>query len=260
MIKLLSGIFMGWSLGSNDSANVFGTAVAAKTIKFRVAVILCSIFIILGSIIGGANGIHTLNGLVKQTLDTAFIASLAAAITVTIMTIFKLPVSTSQAMVGAIIGIGISVKDLNLSGLSKIALIWLGTPFGAVILALILYPLLGKILDSLPINIFTRDFILKICLIVAGCYASFSLGANNVANVTGVYANVGLISLFNALLIGGVSIALGVITFSKRVMMTVGSKLVKLDSFSAFIAVLSMGIIVHNMLLSVQNLCILQLL
>jgi inorganic phosphate transporter, PiT family len=243
MFKLASGLFMGWSLGSNDSANVFGTAVASKTVKFRTAVILCSCFIIAGSFLGGARGMHTLSGLVDQTLNTAFVASLAAAVTVTIMTILKLPVSTSQAMVGAIIGIGICVQSINISGLTKVAVVWIGTPLGTVVLAVILFPLAKKIFNSLPVNIFTKDYILKSGLILSGCYASYSLGANNVANVTGVYTEVGLLNMEQALLLGGVSIALGVITYSKNVMMTVGKKLVKLDPFSAFIAVLSQAVI-----------------
>ena len=48
-----------------------------------------------------------------------------------------------------------------------------------------------------------------------------------------------------ATLTGGISIALGAVTYSKRVMMTVGKGLVSLDGFSAFIAVLSQAITVH---------------
>jgi PiT family inorganic phosphate transporter len=48
-----------------------------------------------------------------------------------------------------------------------------------------------------------------------------------------------------ATVIGGVSIAFGAVTYSKRVMLTVGSGLVPLDGFSAFIAVLSEAITVH---------------
>ncbi len=236
---------MGWSLGSNDSANIFGTAVASKTIRYRTAIIIAAIFIILGALLEGQEGLKTLSGLTKQTLNTAFIASLAAALTVTLMTILKLPVSTSQAAVGAIIGIGIMLGDLNLSGLTKVVLVWVGTPTGTVVISLILYPLLAKLFDLIPMNIFSRDYVLKAALLIAGSYGAYSLGANNVANVTGVYAKVGLLNLFQATLVGGVSIALGTLTFSKRVMMTVGSKLVKLDPFSAFIAILSHSIILH---------------
>ena len=245
MWKLISGVFMGWALGSNDSANIFGTAVASKTIRYRTAVILCASFVIVGALLEGQAGLKTLSGLTTQTLNTAFISSLAAALTVTLMTILKLPVSTSQAAVGAIIGIGILHGDLNLSGLTKVALVWVGTPTGALVLSLILYPVLAKLLDIIPMNIFTRDYVIKASLLIAGSYGAYALGANNVANVTGVYAKVGLLTLFGATLVGGVSIALGVVTFSKRVMMTVGKSLVKLDPFSALIAILAHSIVLH---------------
>ncbi len=245
MYRLLSGIFMGWSVGSNNSANIFATAVFSKTIRYRTAITLCAIFVILGALVEGQRGMHTLSGLVEQTMDSAFIASLAAALTVTLMTVLRLPVSTSQAMVGAIIGIGILWGEVNLSGLTKVVICWVGTPVGTVIITLILYPLIGKILDMLPINIFTRDYILKIGLLTAGSYGAYALGANNVATVTGVYIQTGQLTLFQAVLLGGASIALGAVTYSKNVMMTVGKKLVKLDPFSAFIAVASMALVVH---------------
>src|SRR4030042_5433168 len=244
MIKLLSSVFLGWSLGSNHSGNAFGTAVASKAIRYGNAVILCSLFIILGAYLGGKNGMLTISKLVNQNINTAFITTLSAAITVTIMTIMKMPISTSQAIVGAIIGIGISSFEENdFSGLSKIFIVWVCTPIGAIIISFILYYIFKKILDILPINIFTRDYIIKIGLIISGCYASYALGANNAANVTGVYANIGIISITAALFIAGFSIALGVITYSKKIMISVGGNLVELDTFSAFISVLSHAII-----------------
>ncbi len=245
MYRLLSGIFMGWSLGSNDSANIFGTAVFSKTIRYRTAVTLCAIFVIVGALLEGQGGMHTLSGLVEQTRDSAFFASLAAALTVTIMTVLRLPVSTSQAMVGAIIGVGLVGRSVDLSGLTRIVICWVGTPVGTVLAALVLYPLVGKILEILAFNIITRDYILKIGLVVAGSYGAYALGANNVANVTGVYIETGQLTVFQAALLGGASIALGVVTYSRNVMMTVGKKLVKLDPFSAFIAVASMAMVVH---------------
>ena len=53
MWKIISGIFLGWTLGSNDSANIFGTGVAAKIIRYRTAIILIAIFVVLGAIMEG---------------------------------------------------------------------------------------------------------------------------------------------------------------------------------------------------------------
>ncbi|RLI52562.1 MAG: inorganic phosphate transporter, partial [Candidatus Thorarchaeota archaeon] len=33
--EILGGVFLGWSLGANDSANVFGTAVSSFMVNYR---------------------------------------------------------------------------------------------------------------------------------------------------------------------------------------------------------------------------------
>lgn len=245
MFRLLSAVLMGWSLGSNDSANIFGTAVFSKKIRYRTATILTSVFVLVGAVLEGRAGMRTLGGLASQTLDSAFAASLAAALTVTLMSVLQLPVSTSQATVGAIIGVGLVRGSLHLGGLTKVVICWVSTPIGAAVLTIILYPALGRLLEALHLNILTRDRVLKWGLIAAGCYGAYALGANNVANVTGVYTQTGHLTELQAALLGAASIALGALTYSKNVMITVGKKLVKLDPFSAFVAVLSMSLVVH---------------
>jgi len=82
-------------------------------------------------------------------------------------------------------------------------------------------------------------------MIAAGSYGAYALGANNVANVTAVFVGAGHLSVFSAALIGGLSIGLGILTLSKRVMETVGKKLVRLDPFSALVVLLAQSITVH---------------
>lgn len=236
---------MGWALGSNDSANIFGTAVYSKMVRFRTAVFLCAIFVMIGAYLEGSRGMETLSGLVDQTVQSAFIASMAAAFAVTLMTVLNLPVSTSQAMVGAIIGIGLVIGEINFQGLTKVVICWVGTPIGAMLMVILLYTLLGLLLERIPMTIFMRDAILRVGLVAAGSYGAYALGANNVANVTGVFIDTGQLTIRGAAIIGGSSIALGALTYSRNVMKTVGRKLVKLDPFSAFIAVLSSAVVVH---------------
>ena len=84
---LSSGLFLGWSLGANDAANIFGTAVGTRMIKFKTAALICSVFVILGAVVSGAGASHTLGklGAVNE-LAGAFIVALAAALTVLWMT------------------------------------------------------------------------------------------------------------------------------------------------------------------------------
>ena len=245
MYRLLGGIFVGWALGSNDSANIFGTAVYSKMVRYRTAVILCAVFVMIGAVLEGSRGMETLSGLVDQTVESAFIASLAAAAAVTAMTVLNLPVSTSQAMVGAIIGIGLVLGDINFQGLTKVLICWVGTPVGATLMVLIFYTLLGLLLERIPMTIFMRDAVLRVGLVAAGSYGAYALGANNVANVTGIFIDTGQLTVRSAAVLGGASIALGALTYSRNVMKTVGRKLVRLDPFSAFITVLSSAVVVH---------------
>jgi PiT family inorganic phosphate transporter len=66
-----------------------------------------------------------------------------------------------------------------------------------------------------------------------------------VANVTGVYVGSGLLTPLQAALVGSLSIASGVLTYSRKVMDTVGKKIVELDGFSAFVSTFSAAITVH---------------
>jgi PiT family inorganic phosphate transporter len=245
MLSLLGGVFLGWSLGANDAGNAFGSAVASKMLKFWIAAILASIFVLVGAVLEGRAGIDTLQGLTELTLKKATVASVAAAFTVTLMTLLGLPVSTSQAVVGAILGIGFLNQQLDISGLSKVVGCWIGTPVGGLILAVIVYKLLSVVFNRLNIDLFQTDILIRLLLIVAGSYAAYALGANNVANVTAVFVGAGQIGALSATIIGGLSIALGILTFSRPVMETIGRKLVRLDPFSALVVVLAEAVTVH---------------
>jgi PiT family inorganic phosphate transporter len=105
ILFLTSGLFLGWSLGANDASNVFGSAVGSKMISFWKAAIIASIFVILGAVIQGSGTSSTLGKLgAVNALGGSFTVALAAAVTVYLMTKFSLPVSSTQSIVGAIIG------------------------------------------------------------------------------------------------------------------------------------------------------------
>mgnify|MGYP006288526303 CR=1 FL=1 len=246
MWQLSSGLFLGWSLGANDASNVFGTAVASRMIRFWTAAILCSVFVMLGAVLQGAEGMHTYQSLSStESLNVAFAISLAAAVTVTFMTYLGLPVSTSQAVVGALVLVGLATGRLQTAPLVKVVVCWVATPVGAMIISASLFVVVGKFMNVMDMNLFAYDRNLRIALIISGSYGAYALGANNVANVTGAFVGEEMLTPFWACVIGAGAIGVGVATYSRNVMMTVGRGLVKLDAFSAFVVVLSEAITVH---------------
>lgn len=242
---LFGGIFLGWSLGANDAANLFGSAVSSGMLRFWRAALLASIFVILGALLQGRAGIETLEGLAPLDLKLAILTSVSAALTVSIMTFLRLPVSTSQAVVGAIFGAGLLQHQLHVQGFVKVVACWIGTPLGGMFFSVVLYFLMGVLYNRATHNLFRMDHIIRIALVAAGCYCSYALGANNVANVTAVFVGAGNLDILSATLVGGASIALGILTFSRGVMQTVGKDLVSLDPFSALIVLLSEALTVQ---------------
>ena len=257
---LASGLLVGWSLGANDAANVFGTAVASRMVRFGTAASLSTVFIVLGVVVNGPAAMATVSDLGNVgTLPVAFTSLLAAGLIVAVMTRAGMPVSISQAIVGALIGYRLfahgSIDASTWTLLTKIALTWAASPLLAASLAVLMYKLLAWTFRRLPMPLFVLDRWLRFGLITAGCYGAWALGGNNMANVVGVYSgldflaavSIGPLELSQArilALFGGAAISLGVISYSRRVILTVGRDLVKLNAMTALIAVMAQAVVV----------------
>ena len=256
-IQIGTSCYVALAQGANDVANAIGPLaviyflVKTGTVGVQVPV---PIYLLLFGGVGIACGIgmagHRVMDTIGRKITTltntrGFSVDFAAATTVMVASKLGLPVSTSQGVVGAILGIGFLNRQVDLNGLSKVVVCWIGTPVGGLIVAIMVYMLLSAAINRLRIDLFRTDILLRILLIAAGSYAAYALGANNVANVTAVFVGAGHISALTATLIGGLSIALGILTFSRSVMETVGRKLVRLDPFSALVVVLAEAITVH---------------
>lgn len=257
LLFLTSGLFLGWALGANDAANVFGTAVGARMVKFSTAAIVCSVFVILGAVVSGAGAAHTLGRLGTITaLPGAFMAAFSAGLSVYLMTKGGIAVSTTQAIVGSIIGWNLfSGTATESSALVKIVSTWVFCPLLAAGIAIILYKLVIAILNHTSIHILRADAYTRLGLLAAGAFGAYSLGANNIGNVVGVFIpsspftdfSLGdvftLTSVEQLFLVGALAIAIGVITYSRRVMMTIGRDMIPLSPVAAWVAVVSHSLV-----------------
>ncbi|MBC7960111.1 MAG: inorganic phosphate transporter [Vallitaleaceae bacterium] len=244
---VLSGAFLGWGLGANDSANIFGTAVSTKMVRYSTAIVLTAGFVILGAYVDGYRGIaklsnYAFSGGINTPME-AFFVMLAAAITVAVLTIMKLPVSTSQAVIGAIIGGGLLEGRADFSASLEFFSAWVATPFGAMFIAFILYTLTTKLIEKRLTHFGFYEVFIRTGYLFAGIIGAYSLGANNVANVTALFSGqLGIVTPQQAALIGGISIAIGVLTYSKPVMSTVGESIVHLSPIAGLLVVISVSL------------------
>lgn len=257
LLFLTSGLFLGWALGGNDAANVFGTAVGTQMIRFTTAAVICSVFVILGAVISGAGPAETLGRLgAVNALAGSFMAAFSAALAVYVMTKFGLPVSTTQAIVGGILGWNLFSETVtDTSALFKILSTWVLCPLLAAGFAMVLFKIVTAYLRASRLHLLRTDAYTRLGLIVAGAFGAYSLGANNIANVVGVFVASSPFSDFSVFglatftaaqqlfLIGGLAIAVGVLTYSKRVMLTVGGGILPLSPISAWVVVVAHSLV-----------------
>ncbi|HBD29436.1 MAG TPA: inorganic phosphate transporter, partial [Deltaproteobacteria bacterium] len=172
------------------------------------------------------------------------------------MTKLGLPVSTSQAIIGSIIGWNLfSDSYTDISSLLKILSTWIICPLLSAVIAALLFTLAKIFVRKIGVGLIRMDGYTRLALILAGAFGAYSLGANNIANVMGVFVPVApfpdlqfgqdfsVSSAQQLFLVGGLAIAVGVFTYSKRVMMTVGSELMTLTPLAAWVAVMSHSIV-----------------
>lgn len=253
---LTSGLFLGWSLGANDASHIFGSAVGSKMVTFRKAAIIASVFFILGAVIQGSGTSHTLDKLgAVNAVGGSFTLALAAAITIYMMTKFALPISTTQAIVGAIIGWNFFTGNhTDSTTLWQIISAWIAGPVIGATLAILLYIIVKKFKKSARIHLIRFESYVKTGLILVGAFGAYSLGANNIANVMGVFVpafhlknlDLWIFTLSSSqqlFLLGGLACAVGIITYSWKVMNTIGNNILELSSEAALVVVLAQAIV-----------------
>ncbi len=244
-----AGAYVGWNIGANDTANCVGTTVGCGLLSYKRAVILVGVFVIAGALINGDHVMKTIGkGIISQQLDylAIFVALLCSGFFVTLATFYRIPTSTSQAIVGGVLGIGLAMgAEIQYSKLIIIAESWILCPILVMGLAFGLYFLLTKFIRRLKIGALLLQNIFGWLAIMSACYVSYSMGANNAGNAVGPIANLGIVHPQILLAIGGVSIAIGAITYGKKVADTVGKGITPLDIPGAFIAQMSSAFGMH---------------
>jgi PiT family inorganic phosphate transporter len=133
----------------------------------------------------------------------------------------------------------------------KIVSTWVACPVLSGLFSAVLYKSITWGLQRQKLHLLRLDSYTRWGLIVVGALASYALGANNIANVMGVFVpsdpfraiavgHLGEISAAQQLfLLGAIAIAVGVYTDSQKVMMTVGNNLMPLNPIGAFVVVLA---------------------
>lgn len=158
LVATFFGVFMAFNIGGNDVANSFGTSVGAGTLTVTQALVVASVFEVSGAILAGAEVTNTIRGGIVdldglQVTPNQFIyvmlsALMAAAFWLLFATKKGLPVSTTHAIIGGIVGSSI-ILGINLGGteLAFSTIKW--SEIGQIVISWVLSPLLGGVISYL---------------------------------------------------------------------------------------------------------------
>lgn len=150
---------MAWGIGANDVANAMGTSVGARALTVAQAVLVACIFEFAGAYLAGGEVTATIReGIIDATiigetpelLVFGMLASLlAAGVWLLIASYFGWPVSTTHAIVGAIVGfaaVGIGVDAIQWPKVASIAASWVISPVIAGTISFLLFTSVKKLI------------------------------------------------------------------------------------------------------------------
>ena len=152
-IAALLAFYVAWAIGANDVANAMGTSVGSGALTVGGAIIVAAIFEFAGAFLAGGHvtdtvrkGMLDMSLLGREQLIYGMMASLASAGTLLIgATRFGLPISTTHAIVGAIVGFGavaIGIDAVNWPKVLQISLSWITSPLLAGVIAFAIFHLI----------------------------------------------------------------------------------------------------------------------
>jgi len=194
-VSSIFALFMAFGIGANDAANSWGTSVGSRAISLKRAVILCGLFEFVGAVTLGAGVSSTIQKGVSDVGDPACWACgycnaqtsvymagmmgalIGASIFLLLASLTSLPVSTTHAIVGGVVGMtvagaGWGCLNWNIDGgLGGILLSWIISPVLSGVIAATAYGLskkfvmrssnpLSRALTLMPVLYFASTFIL----------------------------------------------------------------------------------------------------
>jgi phosphate/sulfate permease len=157
ILVLIVGFYMAWNIGANDVSNAMGTSVGSGALTLKKAIFLAAILEFCGAFFLGSNVSHTMEtGIVDPLFFESnpsifvvgmFCALLATSLWLQIASYFGWPVSTTHAIVGAILGFGIAgggVTVIKWGEVGSIALSWLISPALSALFSFIIFSILQR--------------------------------------------------------------------------------------------------------------------
>ena len=202
IIFLILAMLIAVGIGANDET--FSVVNGSKILTMRQVLIFAVILAIAGALLLGEGVAKTVGGSILASdfdITEAIVITilLSTAIWLLVASAFGLPISTTHATIGSIIGIGIFLGDmagLNWVMITYLAMWWILSPvvgfFGTYFAYKILYKYKQKRLNGFQdYEGYEKKF--AIIVLITICITAFARAGNDCSNAVGILVGVGAI-------------------------------------------------------------------
>ena len=236
--------------GFHDTANVVATSISTRAMAPRLAVGYAAILNFVGAFLSLEVAATIANGIVEAELVTTLIVfgGLIGAISWNLVTwYFGLPSSSSHALIGGVVGAAFVAKGpdavLGDGLLGKVAVPALVAPTLAFAVAGVAILVIYRIVGQLRPGSVTRGF--KLGQVVSGGLLALAHGTNDAQKTMGVITlaliangtlGSGAETPFWVVVSAATAIALGTYVGGWRIIKTMGSRIIKMDTAQGFAA------------------------
>lgn len=247
LLVLVAGLFA-WSMGAHYTGACMGMPFASGSIRLWPALVSMGVLTLVGATFA-SHGVEATVG--HAIIDAARMPPLAAVVIVaaaflltTAYTHLRIPTSTIQILVFSIVGTGLAAGlAIHWLTILRLAVLWVSAPVAAFALGYVFTHVIDRIDPTAQERRSDRGILPKL-LVLVGVAASFTLGANDVANATGVFLMTHLFGALAAGFIGGLAMAAGVLTWGRPLLRTVAFDIVRVDLAMASAAQLVQALVV----------------
>ena len=236
---LIIVIIIAFGIGANDEtfAGIYGS----RILNMKQIMILAIIFAITGALILGEAVSKTVGKGILADLNNAIVITIliSTAIWLILASALGLPISTTHATIGAVIGLGIALNaSLDWLKILELSIWWVLSPIIGYVVSFLVFKLMraykAKHLNGFQGLEKTEKRFTYIVLIVI-CITAFSRAGNDCSNAVGIVVGIGDFQINLLLLITGLSLAGGLVVLGRGVIKSVG-RITELYPSTAFAA------------------------
>jgi len=246
IVFLVIVIIIAFGIGGNDEtfAGIYGS----RILNMKQIMILATIFAIAGALLLGEAVSKTVGKGILVNLDDAIVITIliSTSIWLILSSALQLPISTTHATIGAVIGLGITLNaSLDWFKIIELSIWWILSPIIGYIVSFLFFKLMHAYkvkhlngFQSLEKNEKAFTYIVLIVI----CITAFSRAGNDCSNAVGIVVGIGDFQINLLLLITGLSLAGGLLVLGRGVIKSVG-RITELYPSTAFTAQIPIAVI-----------------